>query len=375
VAPLPGWRAALPTGGLRVFAGGVWAGPLAAGDLQNLAGVGVNAASDATNRLAVAAAATLLSHEGAGHQLKINKAGAADTASLLFQSGWSGRAEMGLAGSDDFALKVSADGTGFATALSVAGASGAVSLPAGLRLPDGTAAAPGLRFAADEDTGLTRPGANQIGLVAGGAQRLLLSAGALQIDVPLTGTAVVQSDTDTTAGRSTTVGWMGLGRTGEAITIADLDSATLPSGEYRFVTGTSAGTPPAAVSGYVTLRRWSATYMHQSFRREEGSNRGVWTREYRAAAWTPWERVLRNHNILGTVSQSAGLPTGALIERGSNANGTYVRLADGTMRCTRHDLSAAARQHRRRGGLPLGRSELDLSQRVHRGPRGDGQRR
>lgn len=40
-------------------------------------------------------------------------------------------------------------------------------------------------------------------------------------------------------------------------------------------------------------------------------------------------------NILGTVSQSAGVPTGALIERGSNANGEYVRLADGTQICTK----------------------------------------
>lgn len=38
-------------------------------------------------------------------------------------------------------------------------------------------------------------------------------------------------------------------------------------------------------------------------------------------------------NILGTVSQSAGVPTGAVIERGSNANGDYVRFADGTQIC------------------------------------------
>ena len=38
-------------------------------------------------------------------------------------------------------------------------------------------------------------------------------------------------------------------------------------------------------------------------------------------------------NILGTVSQSAGVPTGAIIERGSNANGEFVKYADGTMIC------------------------------------------
>jgi hypothetical protein len=38
--------------------------------------------------------------------------------------------------------------------------------------------------------------------------------------------------------------------------------------------------------------------------------------------------------ILGTVSQSSGVPTGSVIQRGSNANGEYVRFADGTQICT-----------------------------------------
>jgi hypothetical protein len=39
-------------------------------------------------------------------------------------------------------------------------------------------------------------------------------------------------------------------------------------------------------------------------------------------------------NILGTVSQAGGVPTGAVIERGSNAQGEFVKFADGTMICT-----------------------------------------
>jgi hypothetical protein len=46
-------------------------------------------------------------------------------------------------------------------------------------------------------------------------------------------------------------------------------------------------------------------------------------------------------NILGTVSESSGLPTGAIIERGSNANGEFVKYADGTMICT-HGLNSAS---------------------------------
>lgn len=79
--------------------------------------LGINASPDSYNRLSVRSAASLLSHEGAGHQLKINKASAADTASVLFQTGWSGRAEIGLTGSDDFLVKTSPDGQSFRPAL------------------------------------------------------------------------------------------------------------------------------------------------------------------------------------------------------------------------------------------------------------------
>lgn len=41
--------------------------------------------------------------------------------------------------------------------------------------------------------------------------------------------------------------------------------------------------------------------------------------------------------IVGTVSQSGGVPTGAIIERGSNANGQYVKWADGTLICYKID--------------------------------------
>ncbi|MCY1445994.1 hypothetical protein D9M71_625330 [compost metagenome] len=41
--------------------------------------------------------------------------------------------------------------------------------------------------------------------------------------------------------------------------------------------------------------------------------------------------------ILGTVSQSGGVPTGSIIERGSNANGEYVKFADGLLICTRSE--------------------------------------
>ncbi|MDH1234498.1 hypothetical protein [Stutzerimonas stutzeri] len=50
------------------------------------------------------------------------------------------------------------------------------------------------------------------------------------------------------------------------------------------------------------------------------------------ATLTP-DKAFRRGNILGTVSHADGVPTGAIIERGSNANGEYIRWADGTQIC------------------------------------------
>ncbi|WP_165610537.1 hypothetical protein [Cognatishimia maritima] len=49
--------------------------------------------------------------------MKVNKAATGDTASLLFQSAWTGHAEMGLAGSMDFSIKVSDDGVAWTDAM------------------------------------------------------------------------------------------------------------------------------------------------------------------------------------------------------------------------------------------------------------------
>ncbi len=91
--------------------------------------LGVNATADTTNRLTLAADATLLNHDGAGHQLKINKASAGDTVSLLYQDAFSGRAELGLAGDDDFHFKVSPDGSSWKEAIVIDRTTAAVTFP------------------------------------------------------------------------------------------------------------------------------------------------------------------------------------------------------------------------------------------------------
>lgn len=132
VAPEIGWRAYDRTRQrVVVFTGGGWEElppPRALADLDT---VGINATADTGNRLAVASAASLFTHDGTDHRLKVNKAAETDTASLLYQTGFSGRAEMGLAGSDDFAVKVSPDGANWIEALRIDRGSGHVRFPAG----------------------------------------------------------------------------------------------------------------------------------------------------------------------------------------------------------------------------------------------------
>lgn len=90
---------------------------------------GVNATADDGNRLAVSSEASLFNHAGGDHRLKINKANAGATASVLFQSNWSGRAEFGLSGDEDFRIKVSPDGSAWFDALAIDRSSGSVALP------------------------------------------------------------------------------------------------------------------------------------------------------------------------------------------------------------------------------------------------------
>ncbi|MEZ5810781.1 MAG: DUF2793 domain-containing protein [Rhizobiaceae bacterium] len=127
-APTEGWLAWIADeDAIVAWDGSAWT--IAGGKKGAFDWIGVGgAAADATNRIASAAAATLLNHAGNGHQLKINKAAAGDTASVLFQTGFSGRAEFGLAGDDDWHVKVSPDGSTWHEAVVVDGTTGNVGL-------------------------------------------------------------------------------------------------------------------------------------------------------------------------------------------------------------------------------------------------------
>ena len=150
-APRPGWRAWIAEeNALRAWNGTAW---VAVGGGEGGGGdggdgafdtLGINATADESNRLALASPASLFNHAGAGHQLKLNKSAPGDTAALLFQTGFSGRAEMGTAGDDDFHFKVSADGSAWHDSILIDKDTGEVSFPSGVDIESATLPAGGV---------------------------------------------------------------------------------------------------------------------------------------------------------------------------------------------------------------------------------------
>lgn len=307
---------------------------------EDLVGLGIGTSSDLINVLAVSGPASLFSHNGAGHQLKVNKAATGQTASVLFQSNWSGRAELGLMGQDRFSLKTSPDGSNWTEVFHV-GPEAWLTLGTGLELPQGSAAAPSLTFAAEDDLGLFRPAAGTMAFARAGT--VLASLGeVLTLDVPMKGSGVVQSHTDATAGRLVTTGWMGLGAQGAAAAVMDLDDLTCPTGGWAKPAMAVAGTlPPGIVVGqacYLRLERLDSDTLCQTLWPSDLAGAGgTWQRMAVAGVWGGW-RQTQPSSLLGVVAQRAGIPTGAAFEAGSTPHGDYLRFADGTQICTASGL-------------------------------------
>lgn len=120
-----GWRSYVEdAAAFFAFNGAEWIEEVSSGLAATVPSLGVNTAADATNRFAVKSDAALLTHDdvtpGTGDARQVlNKSAAAKTASVVFQSDFSGRAEFGLCGDDDFKLKVSADGAAWKDALAI----------------------------------------------------------------------------------------------------------------------------------------------------------------------------------------------------------------------------------------------------------------
>ena len=130
ILPAAGWRCWVEVDQAElVHDGSGWIDAASASlSLHDLAGVGIGGSYDETAPLVVHGPSSLFSG-AAGHQLKLNKPLANDTASLLFQTGYSGRAEFGSVGDDDFRCKVSGNGSDWNEAIVIDAATGGVSFP------------------------------------------------------------------------------------------------------------------------------------------------------------------------------------------------------------------------------------------------------
>ena len=124
-APRPGFLAYVTDeAALLVFDGAAWL-PATPGALQGLTRLGLGTTADATNpfsaKLNKALWTALSPGEGGSGDLRytLNKAAVGNVLSLLFQTGFSGRAELGLIGDDEIQAKVSGDGSAWTEAIRV----------------------------------------------------------------------------------------------------------------------------------------------------------------------------------------------------------------------------------------------------------------
>lgn len=127
--PKIGWLAYIShDDSYQYYDGSEWQDLSMSTDNPEFVSIGINASADLTNRLSLSSDASLFNNDGHGHQIKINKSQLSDTASLLFQTGFSGRAEFGLAGDDQLRIKTSSDGANFNTALVADAATGHIGI-------------------------------------------------------------------------------------------------------------------------------------------------------------------------------------------------------------------------------------------------------
>lgn len=212
------------------------------------------------------------------------------------------------------------------------------------RFGSGSAGQPAVSFEDETTLGWFRKAAGQLGAAVGGVQRVLLSSTALKVDVPITGTAVQSSATDATMNRVLKTGAFGLGANSGTL-ISDLDTMYISGLYYGFSANHALATPgdnpfPEYGGSFVLVCTNAPLGTIESYVMQTAYNVGanakvkVRTVSNIANGWTEWRELYNAETVVGTVSQDGGIPTGAVIEAGSNANGSYARFADGTQICT-----------------------------------------
>lgn len=157
----------------------------------------------------------------------------------------------------------------------------------------------------------------------------------VEVEGLIFGNAVTQSSNDNTTGRLLKVGSFGLGVTATAT--SNLTTITVP-GLYRFVASTTIGAPEAISFEHLCLVELGSvgfTFKTMRWTNTFGTMKTwIGVRALASGSTIIWTELYTKSNLLGTVSQASGVPTGSVFERGSNANGEYVRFADGAQICT-----------------------------------------
>jgi hypothetical protein len=167
-APQPGWLAFDEQAGhVLAFSAGSWAPALAPVEVNPVAMVGINAAADASRRLTVRSDGALFTQDESGSgdmRLALNKRAVAHVASVVMQTGYSGRVEIGAIGDDQFSVKTSSDGGAWTTAMTVSASA--------VTMTGAAAVAGGL------GVGRAALGAGSVGLHADAAPAIVFSNGA-----------------------------------------------------------------------------------------------------------------------------------------------------------------------------------------------------
>ncbi len=283
------------------------------------------------------------------------------------------------------------DGINVTTAINTA-------LVTSLSLNDGTVTSPSIFYSSDGDTGFYRPGNGQVSFTSNGVEKVRFGVNGVELGSRASSTAftpsgnviatnvqaaiqevdaeklkiasnlsdlndaatartnlglgtaatadVTTSATDTTAGRLLKVGDHGIGATVPLLAGVDCNTLTTPS-KYCITNATNApinaltfilDVLPSFQDGRVAQRAFVSHPISTP-------QPDIKVREFVRTStpdnlWSPWREIYHQGSILGTVSQSGGIPTGAIIERGTNANGEYIRFADGTQICVSNKVSA-----------------------------------
>lgn len=147
---------------------------------------------------------------------------------------------------------------------------------------------------------------------------------------------------DTGAGRIPRLGDWGIGAT-DSQTLANIDAFNTPQRLWRVDNSVTTGTLPPTnktadavyvlrPSGVQTTQIYSVANNGETYIRKSNGN----------VSWGPWRLLYESGNLLGTVSQSGGVPTGAAWQYGTASGAYFARNALGIQMCWGSKLVSAS---------------------------------